>query len=175
MTREKTGEILDQAREGVKSRLSEQKEAAAAGIGSVAQAIRQAGDQLGREQPQIGAYAGRLAEMVNGVSGYLRERDLDQITGEVERFARRNPAVFIGGAFALGFVASRFLKSSATDGGQERRDLTSSAAGIDIGESTVTAGGTTWDGDPEPDSPRGRPLDSMGGEVPGSGSATYRE
>ena len=31
----------------------------------------------------------------------------------VESFARREPLLFIGGAFALGMVAARFLKASA--------------------------------------------------------------
>jgi len=31
--------------------------------------------------------------------------------GDVEQFARRNPVAFVGGAVALGFIASRFLKS----------------------------------------------------------------
>jgi hypothetical protein len=32
---------------------------------------------------------------------------------EVERFARRQPALFLGGAFTLGLIAARFLKSSS--------------------------------------------------------------
>jgi len=31
----------------------------------------------------------------------------------VEGYARRNPAVFVGAAFALGFLAARFLKTSS--------------------------------------------------------------
>jgi hypothetical protein len=31
---------------------------------------------------------------------------------EVENFARRRPAMFLGGAFLLGLAATRFLKSS---------------------------------------------------------------
>jgi len=32
---------------------------------------------------------------------------------EIERYARRNPTAFIGGAFTLGLLAGRFLKSSS--------------------------------------------------------------
>ena len=31
---------------------------------------------------------------------------------DVKDFARKNPAIFLGGAFAMGIVAARFLKSS---------------------------------------------------------------
>jgi hypothetical protein len=38
----------------------------------------------------------------------------------VEDFARRNPAVFLGGAFALGLVGARFIKSSGHRAERER-------------------------------------------------------
>ena len=37
---------------------------------------------------------------------------MDDIVREAEAFARRQPAVFIGGALALGLLASRFLKAA---------------------------------------------------------------
>jgi hypothetical protein len=64
----------------------------------------------------VSEYTEKAAELVEGFSGYLREKNVDQLLGEVERFARRQAALFVGGAFALGFLASRFLKSSSTNG-----------------------------------------------------------
>jgi len=49
---------------------------------------------------------------VESVSGYLHERDVRQIVDETEDFGRQRPAVFVGGALALGVLAARFLKSS---------------------------------------------------------------
>jgi hypothetical protein len=46
----------------------------------------------------------------------LQERDIDQIAFEVQDMARRQPAMFLGGAFLLGFMAARFLKSSGDRG-----------------------------------------------------------
>jgi hypothetical protein len=57
--------------------------------------------------------ADRLAETTERLATNLEGKDLDQIVDEVEQFARRQTALFLGGAFALGLVAARFLKSSS--------------------------------------------------------------
>jgi hypothetical protein len=66
-----------------------------------------------RDQATFGEYAASAAEMVERFSGHLKERDINQMLWEIESFGRRQPALFMGGAFALGFLASRFLKSSS--------------------------------------------------------------
>jgi hypothetical protein len=113
-TKHVAGQVADQARHQVKSQLATGKERAADSMSSVADALRLAGDQL-REQKHehMSSYADSAAEMVENVSRYLGDHDIDRIFGEVEGFARRQPALFLGGAFALGFMASRFLKSSS--------------------------------------------------------------
>lgn len=117
-TQEKAGQAMEQVREQTKSQLAGQKEQAAGGLNSVAQALRQSGQHL-REQDQgaIGQYADKTAEHVERFSGYLREKDVEQLVNEVEGFARRKPALFLGGAFALGLMGARFLKSSNQSGG----------------------------------------------------------
>jgi hypothetical protein len=45
----------------------------------------------------------------------LRKKDVQQLMQDAQRLARRQPALFIGSAFALGLVAARFLKSSPPD------------------------------------------------------------
>jgi hypothetical protein len=114
---QKAGQVADQARQQVVSQLADQKERAASGLGSVAQALRDTGQQLRtREQEPLAQYAEGAADMVERFSGYLNQRDIHQLMYEVETAARRQPAVFIGGAFLLGFAAARFLKSSSPSG-----------------------------------------------------------
>lgn len=110
---QKAGEVKDQVAGQAANQLENQKEQATGGIGSMAQAFRQTGRHL-REQDQgaVAGYADRAAEQIEHVAGYLRERDMRDLAGDVERFARREPALFLGGAFALGLFAARFLKSS---------------------------------------------------------------
>jgi len=113
-TRQKAGEVMDQARQQVQSKLGDQKDRATEGLGQVAQAFRQTGQQLRENQQEsIGQYAEMAADQIERVSGYLKGQDINQLFGEVESLARRQPALFVGGAFMLGFFLSRFLKSSS--------------------------------------------------------------
>jgi hypothetical protein len=111
---QKVSEVADQARTQVMSKLGDQKERAAGSLEGVAQALRQTGQQF-RDQNQqpFGQFAEGAADMVERFTGYLNQRDVHQMVGEVESFARRQPALFLGGAFALGLLAARFLKSSS--------------------------------------------------------------
>jgi hypothetical protein len=106
-----------QAGNKVTSRLDEQKDRAAQGLGSVAQALRQTSDQLrGQDQGlDVHGYIASAADQVERFSGYLRSTDTRQMVRRVESFAREQPAVFLGSAFMLGLLAARFLRSSARD------------------------------------------------------------
>jgi hypothetical protein len=44
----------------------------------------------------------------------VRTRNISDLATEVERFARRQPALFAGATFALGFALARFVKASST-------------------------------------------------------------
>ena len=116
-----------QAKDKAASLIGDQKSNLAAGISNVADSIRQAGEHLreGDEPNPIAAFAGRygntVAEQVERVSHYIEDKDLRELAQDVEKFARRNPTLFVGGAFALGILAARFLKSSGsrqTNGGR---------------------------------------------------------
>jgi hypothetical protein len=98
-------------------RLEEQKTAASSGIGTVAHAFRQTGKSLrGQEQEGVAQYIDQAADRLEQFSHYLGERDLGELARDAEQFARREPALFLGGAFAIGMLAARFLKSSGSNG-----------------------------------------------------------
>jgi hypothetical protein len=98
--------------------LDEQKGTVASGLTSVADSIKQVGENLNTspEHNKItetaAKYTNSLAEQIENISGYFERKDVRDMVRDVETFARRNPAYFIGGAVALGFLAARFLKSS---------------------------------------------------------------
>jgi hypothetical protein len=107
------GQAADQARQQATSFASAQKDKASQSLGSVAQALRQTGQQMGDQgQGPASRLSETAADQLDRMAGYLNARDVSQIVAEVEQFARRQPAIFLGSAFALGFMASRFLKSS---------------------------------------------------------------
>jgi hypothetical protein len=117
-TQRKAGQMVDQVRTQVMSQLESQKERATGGLTSVAQALRQTGQHL-REQDQaaISDYAERAAEAVEQFSGSMSRYSVGEIFGEIESFAHRQPALFLGSTFVLGFLATRFLKSSTPSAG----------------------------------------------------------
>jgi hypothetical protein len=108
-----THDIAEQARQQAQARAAGQKERAADSLGRVAQALRQSSQQL-RDQDQgtLAQYTEKAADQVERFSGALRNKDVNQLVGEAEHFARQQPGIFLGGAFALGLLAARFLKSS---------------------------------------------------------------
>lgn len=115
--KETAGQAFGKVSEQATTQIDTQKENLVRGLTSVADSIRQMGENLrgGEQQTPIAGFTAKygdsLATQVEQVSNYLEKKDLREVVKDVETFARRNPAVFIGGAFALGIVAARFLKS----------------------------------------------------------------
>ncbi len=109
--------VLGQARDQAASRADQQRQTLASGMQAVAQAFHSLGSDLGsKEQGPVAQYAAEIGHAIGGqveqVASYLQNRDVRQLITETEDFARRSPAIFLGSAFALGLMASRFLKSS---------------------------------------------------------------
>jgi glucan phosphorylase len=92
----------------------ERKSQVASQLDSVAQAFRSSGNELrSAQQGSVASYMDRAAEEVNQISHYLNDRSIDEMLTDAEDFARRQPELFLGGAFALGVLAARFFKSSS--------------------------------------------------------------
>ena len=113
--------LIDRARDGAINKLDAQRERAATGLSSMVEALRQSGRQLEGEHSTVASYVDTAASQLERFSGGMRDRDLKRIVTDVERFARRQPTVFLGSAFALGIVAARFLKSSGEGDGEYAR------------------------------------------------------
>lgn len=105
-------DVAGQAREQVNTQFDAQKDRAVETIGNVATAIRETGDKLKGVGP-LGDVAGRAADGIESVAQFFEGKKITDIVRDVERFARREPALFLGATFALGLIGGRFLKSSA--------------------------------------------------------------
>jgi hypothetical protein len=115
------GEARRKASAEVRGRADSGKRQAADALGSVARSLRASSVELRNEQrAQIGDYVDMAADRVDRAASYLRETELADMVGGVERFARRQPAVFLGAAFAIGLIGARFLKSSRREDLHER-------------------------------------------------------
>jgi hypothetical protein len=106
------GHLASDARAELGARVAGKKQRAGEGLSSVADALRDTSEDLRERVPMAGDYAERAAETLDGLARFLQNKSPGEIVDEVQRFARREPALFFGGAFALGVVAARFLKSS---------------------------------------------------------------
>jgi hypothetical protein len=104
---------LTQARDSAASSLSDSKHKLADQISTVADAIHGTTDQLrSKNQQRIAEYVDGLAEHADRFAGYLRNADFGAMRRDAEDLARRQPTLVLGGAFVLGLLGARFVKSS---------------------------------------------------------------
>jgi len=116
---QKAREITGQAQEQAKTAVAARKEQAVEGLEGIAQAFRETGESMrSADQGAVADYSEQVANQIERLSSFLAERDVDQLLGDAEMYARRHPEIFLGGAFALGLLVGRFMKSSG-----ERREL----------------------------------------------------
>lgn len=103
------------------SKIEEHKGELSTGLRTLADTFRKTGTDLkGAQQTtpltdMTARYTGSAANQIEKVASYFERKDLKAMMRDTESFARRNPAIFLGAAFALGMLAARFLKSSAPD------------------------------------------------------------
>lgn len=112
--KEQASRAAEMAKKKGETLLNEQKDVAANKVEELVGALRSTGDHLQQESyPQIAQYVQNAAQRVEQFAQALRERDVNAAMDDMRSLARHQPALFIGGAVALGFLAARFLKSSS--------------------------------------------------------------
>ena len=129
--KQSTSDVTEQAKQTVTAQIATRKDQAAQGLSTVSSAVRQMGDNL-RQNDQTSGYAqyvNQAADQIDRFSGYLQNHEPRQLVSDAERWARRNPVLFLGGAFALGLLASRFLKSGMGGQSQSSRSWQSGQSG----------------------------------------------
>jgi hypothetical protein len=163
----------ERVQEQASQKLDSQKRRAVDTIGDVAAAVRTAGEGL--DDGPLPDLAERAADSIENVASYIQSRTVGDILGEVERFARREPAIFLGASFAVGLLGGRFLKSSARNGRdrrQERRGPSDDRHDAVVARPTIDVGGggsSTMRSPATTPTPMTRPLPSAGTAVPAHG------
>jgi len=108
------GQLVELARDQVTGQITSQKARAADGLGALAATVRQVGQQTRQQDTgPLADYIEGAADQLAQLATTLREQDVAELGETVSGFARRQPALFLAGAVALGFAGVRFLKSSA--------------------------------------------------------------
>ena len=123
---------------------------AADALGSVAQSLTYSSERL-REQDRgaIGGYVEKAANRVERFADYVQNSNPREMADRVENFARREPGLFLGGAFALGLLGARFIKSSRGEqqrmGEQHMGTAPYAGTGGTAGQETSRSRGTVSD------------------------------
>ncbi len=109
------GSAMQQAKDIVTTQVTEKTGKGATDLGNVAKALHQTSKEL--EGNLASPYVEKAADELDRISQFLRTKDVGDIVKTVEVYARREPLMFLGGAFALGVIGARFLKASGHRGG----------------------------------------------------------
>jgi hypothetical protein len=105
--------IVGKVKDRATAQLSTQKDRATDQLGTIVQAVRHSSERLRENQQEtVAEYVEKAAEQLERFSENLRGKDVNELLQDAQRLARRQPALFIGGSFAVGLLAARFLKSS---------------------------------------------------------------
>ena len=99
------------ARQQALSYVDDRKGEAARSVSDLAKSLRDSGKTFD-DRPNIRAFFDSAAEGLDDLAGSIERRSLDDFYREAEAYARRSPVTVAVGAFAAGFLLSRFVKAS---------------------------------------------------------------
>jgi hypothetical protein len=136
--------LLGGIQQKVTSRVDEQKNRAADGLGGIADVFRNASNELRSENETLAQYVDMASDQLRRFAENIRQRGVADMMDDVNRFARRNPALFIGASFLVGVGLARFMKASAERGDDRPYDSFSS-----VDPMTAGAGSPSYSGDLE--------------------------
>jgi len=101
-------EFVDAARTAAESLLREQQQQVADRVSGVAEALHGAARSLDQaENRVIARHVRQAGDQVRGLTRNLQERRWNELIADTEEFARRQPAWFVLGAVATGFLIGR--------------------------------------------------------------------
>ena len=108
--------FVGSVKEKAKSQLNAQKSRATDQLDSFAQSVRQSTRRLRDERHDaVAAMLERGVDELERFAARLRDRDIDEFLADLERFGRRQPALFLGSSLAAGLLLARFAKASDAD------------------------------------------------------------
>jgi hypothetical protein len=115
--KEKAQETASEAKQVARRKAEELTDrgtrAASQRLGGFTRALRAAGDTLEEEgERPTGSGLHGLADQLERAQDYFDRKDFQGLVGDTEKLARRNPELFLAGAYAAGILIGRFLRSS---------------------------------------------------------------
>jgi hypothetical protein len=109
-------EARDKARARAATSFDNQKGRVARDANDLASALRETAERLdARDQGNVAVYVRSAANIAERVAGSIEQQDYRNFAGNVDRVSRNEPLVVFAGAAALGFLASRAIRSYRED------------------------------------------------------------
>jgi hypothetical protein len=119
--KEAATDVIDRGREAAMTRVQETMhngaDRARTTVQSTSGALRRAADDLQDENAWIGTGLRKAADWLEQTTGQIGQGDINQVVDNLNTFARRNPALFLGASLAAGFLIAR-LGKTAFEGGE---------------------------------------------------------
>jgi hypothetical protein len=125
--------VIDRGKEAAASTVEQGAERVKTSADSAASALRRAAADVESDNRWIGSALRKSAEGIERASASLSGGDISTALDDLNGFARRNPAIFLGASLAVGFALARVGKTAierATDGTPERDDSYSPMPGL---------------------------------------------
>lgn len=104
--KDKAGQLADQAGTKVDAGLDK----AAGGLDKAADMLRGKGEQAGDPGGALPSAATKAAEKLDAASGYLKDKDSEQLIADLEALVRRKPVESLLVALGAGFLVSKAFK-----------------------------------------------------------------
>ena len=114
--------VKDGAAKEVRATVDSGRQRAAEALQQVARTLQGNGEGASDAQSSsaVNNYVMQAGSQLQSAADYLRDADVRELVTETENFARRQPALFLGGAFTIGLLAARMLKSGKAHGEQSQ-------------------------------------------------------
>jgi hypothetical protein len=125
--------VIDRGKEAAAATVEQGAERVKTSIDSATSALRRAADDVESDNRWIGAALRKSAEGIERATASLDGGDLSRVLDDLNGFARRNPAIFLGASVALGFALARVGKTAverAAEDGAGRDDAYSPMPGF---------------------------------------------
>lgn len=111
----KASSLVGQVQDKLASTVDDKKGGIADKLEEVADAVHRSGEQFAGKQDWIAGAIERGAAELTTLAGSLRDADVGTLVQQVQSFAKRQPALFVGASLAAGFALARVGKIVAAD------------------------------------------------------------
>lgn len=148
--RDLTAQAQQKAEDQVRTGVDSGRQRAAGALHGVADSLL---NGSGEAAAGASRYIRQAGERVQRAADWLEHADVTEITERTEAFARRQPVLFIGGAFALGLIAARVLKGSRRMADDHESDQGRASLGHDPMVTGTTSAPPIFGDRPEPHTP----------------------